>query len=84
MVKTLYADSFALKEKIASSGMKIGYICEILGLSRQGFNKKINGFTPFRAVEVFALCVLLSIPEPEKDKIFLPKKATTELTEVDS
>lgn len=76
MVKTLYADTDALKEKISASGIKIGFLCEKLALSRQGFNKKINGKTAFKVAEVFVLCVLLSISDEEKEKIFLPSRAT--------
>lgn len=74
MAKLLYVDSELLNKKIEESGLKIDYLCEVLGLSRQGFLKKRNGITPFRAAEVFALCYLLKIDTvEEKTKIFKPK-----------
>ncbi len=55
---------------IKNSGYKIGYIAEILGISRQAFNKKLKGDTPFRGSEVYVLCDLLKISDTDKKKIF--------------
>lgn len=74
MGKALHIDVELLDEKIRKSGLKTGFICEQLGLSRQGFWKKANGITPFRVPEVFVLCVLLDINEEDKIKIFYPKE----------
>lgn len=72
MVNTLLLD-----EKINISGLRVGYICETLGLSRNGFDKKRKGKTPFRGSEVFALCILLNITDAiEKTKIFYPESST--------
>ena len=73
MVKSLYVDSELLKKKIKDSGVKTAHISETLGFSRQGFYKKLNGITPFRAAEVYVLCDLLSINDEDKIKIFSPK-----------
>ena len=70
MTKTKSVDSDALTFYIKKSGIKIGLICEILGISRQAFDKKRKGEVAFRASEVYAVCHLLNIPEFEKDKIF--------------
>lgn len=72
MEKILYVDTELLEEKIAKSGIKIGFICETLALSRQGFNKKRRGITPFKAAEVYVLCDLLDIRDDERAKIFTP------------
>lgn len=65
-----------LDERIVSSGLKIGKICENLGLSRNGFDKKRKGKTAFRGSEVFALCVMLNIADDtEKVKIFYPESS---------
>lgn len=76
MATRLNVDSAKLSDKIAKSGLKIGFICEKLGISRTAFGKKMRGDTPFRVVEVFVLCVLLSITEQEKEEIFLSIDAT--------
>ena len=62
-----------LEEKISASGLKVGYIVQKLGISAQAFYKKRKGTTPFRASEIFALCLLLKISDDEKPKIFYPK-----------
>ena len=61
-----------LEQKIADSGLKIGYIAETLGLTRQGFDKKRKGKISFRLAEVYVLCDLLHISGEEKVKIFFP------------
>lgn len=73
MGKALHIDKELLGVKIQESGLKIGFICEQLGMSRQGFWKKANGLTPFRVSEVFVLCSLLNISEEDKIKIFYPE-----------
>lgn len=63
-----------LDDKITESGLKVSFIIEKLGLSHNGFYKKKNGVTPFRTAEVYVLCDLLRITDPEeKEKIFSPK-----------
>lgn len=62
-----------LNKAIDDSGLKLGFIIETLGISRQAFDKKRKGLIPFRASEVFVLCSLLNIPPGEKMKIFYPK-----------
>lgn len=74
MVKTLYigVNSDLLDKYIRESGLKIGYIVEQLGISRQGFIKKKKGQISFKASEVFTLCDLLNIQDDDKQKIFCP------------
>lgn len=69
MCKTQYVDTGLLNDYIDDSGLKIRFICETLGLSRQGFDKKRNGKTPFKAAEIYVLCDLLNITD-DKKKIF--------------
>lgn len=59
-----------LDEYIENSGLKVGFIVEKLGISRQGFDKKRKGITPFRASEIYVLCDLCRIPDLERPKIF--------------
>jgi len=63
-----------LDEQIESSGRKIGYIADTLGLSRNGFDKKRKGKTPFRTAEIYVLCDLLGLSDDEKQEIFFANK----------
>lgn len=73
MSKIQYVDSDELDKKIKDSGIKIDFIIDKLGLSRQGFYKKRKGLTPFKAAEVYVLCDILDISnDDEKSKIFYP------------
>ena len=73
MTKALIVDRDLLLAAIARSGLKMGYIAEILGLSRQGFDKKIKGKTPFRIAEARLLSILIHLSEEEEAKIFTPR-----------
>ena len=74
MVTTQHIDSALLDKAIKNSGLRISHIVEQLGISRQGFNDKRKGRTPFRLSEVYVLCDLLKITSDElKEKIFFPK-----------
>lgn len=57
---------------VKESGLRIGFICERLGISRQAFALKRQGKIPFKGDEVLVLCDLLRIPKKDKIKIFLP------------
>ena len=70
MVKTQYVDTELLDKYIENSGLKLGYIIEKLGISRQAFDRKRKGLVAFRAAEVYVLCDLLKISEEDKPKIF--------------
>lgn len=72
MVKTQDVDTAMLDDYIKRSGLKVRFIVETLGISRQAFDKKRKGEVAFRAPEVYVLCDLLRIPEDMKPKIFLP------------
>lgn len=72
MVKTQDVDTEMLNQYIKDSGLRVGYIVNTLGISRQAFDKKRKGVTAFRAPEVYVLCDLLKIPAEMKPKIFLP------------
>lgn len=67
-------DAVLLDEKINNSGLKVNYIVESLGISREAFYKKKNGRTPFRKSEIYVICDLLKITnDEEKTKIFYPE-----------
>ena len=67
MVNTQLLDKYIVK-----SGLKIGYICERLGITRQAFRKKRLGLFPFKAAEIYVLCEILHITD-DRDAIFIPK-----------
>ena len=70
MVRTQDVDTELLDEYIEKSGLRMGYIVDTLGISRQAFDKKRKGIISFRAPEVYVLCDLLKIPSDIKPKIF--------------
>jgi len=59
-----------LEKYILVSGLKISFLCEMLGISKQGLYKKRIGVTPFKAAEIFVLCDLLKINIEDRQKIF--------------
>ena len=64
-------DTVLLKERIARSGLKMGYIAQYMGLSRMGLYNKVNNRRPFNQYEIEALCQLLRIrSSQEKIAIF--------------
>ena len=73
MVKTQYVDTEKLDNYIEKSGLKIGYIVDNIGISRQAFDMKRKGNISFKASEVYVLCDLLKIPDFDKPKIFAVK-----------
>lgn len=70
MVKTQDVDTELLNEYIKKSGLRMDFIIQTLGISRQAFDRKRKGMTSFRAPEVYVLCDLLKIPDDVKPKIF--------------
>lgn len=63
-----------LDDKIDKSGLRIGFIIEKLGLSRNGFDKKRKGKTPFRVAEIYVLSDLLKLSEDDQEDIFFANK----------
>ena len=60
-----------LQKKIKDSGLKMGFIAEKLGRSRQALRGKIKGETEFLPSEVRVLCELLRLTDEERLLIFL-------------
>lgn len=75
----MLVDTELLNKKIDESGLRITFIVNTLGISRNGFDMKRKGITPFRGSEMYVLCDLLNLNREEKEKIFYPKsKAITD------
>ena len=63
-------DTIALREKIKESGYKLVFIANKIGLTYQGFLKKLNNDSEFKANEIQGLCDLLRIDTGGKEAIF--------------
>ena len=63
-------DTKLLREMIAKSGLKLGYIAQQMGLSRQALQQKINNDRDFKAGEVNELSRLLQLDNPTREAIF--------------
>lgn len=60
-----------LKREIKHSGLKLCYIAEGCGVTRQQLNRKINNIAPFKAAEIQILCNMLHIDDlNKKEQIF--------------
>lgn len=59
-----------LRKKIDESGYKLRFIAKQIGITYQGFLKKINNESEFKAKEIMILCDLLKIDIQEKELIF--------------
>jgi hypothetical protein len=64
-------DTYLLKDRVDKSGLKIGYIADFVGISRQLLWKKINNKSPFNQYEIEKMCNVLGIEDlQEKERIF--------------
>ena len=70
-IKAKYKKTQLLKDAIKKSGYKVEYIFTQMGLSRNGFYKKLNGETPFKDYEIKRLSELLKLTNDEIIDIFL-------------
>ena len=63
-----------LKEIIAKSGLKLEYLAEQCGITRQALSNKVSNRNFFTAKEIEALCKELKITSlTEKERIFFAK-----------
>ena len=60
-----------LQQKIKDSGLKMGFIAEKLGRSRQALSDKIQGKTEFLPSEIRILCELLHLSDDDRRLILL-------------
>lgn len=67
-------NSELLKKIIEESGLKIGFIADYVGISRQLLWKKINNLTPFNQYEIDKMCDVLKITTlRQKESVFFAK-----------
>jgi len=64
------ADTKKLRKKITSSGMSFTYVSSKLGITREGFYKKMANETEFKASEIAMLRKVLGLTVKERDDIF--------------
>lgn len=66
-------DLVMLNEEIKNSGLKKNYIADRMGITVNGFNKKLTGKSDFKLSEAEKLCSILGIDSNKKKlDIFLP------------
>ena len=63
-------DSEALNKVIENSGLKLTFIARALKLSREGFYKKLNNQTEFKASDIVKMQEFLNLSNEQRDKIF--------------
>lgn len=64
-----------LREVIKANGLKLSYIAQEIGISRQTMSMKMTGKREFTAAEIAALCDVLHITRlSDKESIFFAKK----------
>ena len=59
-----------LRENKKKSGLRISFICDRLGLSREAFRLKMNGTREFKVSEMKTLCDVLELTPDVRDAIF--------------
>lgn len=67
-------DSEKLNTAITDSGITITAIAKKLGISREGFYKKLNNETEFKASEISSMQSILNLTNKTRDAIFFAKE----------
>lgn len=67
-------DTKLLSNAITESGIKIIAIASKLGISREGFYKKLNNETEFKASEILQMQNILDLSNEERDNIFFAQQ----------
>jgi hypothetical protein len=63
-----------LKDIIDKSGLKVGFIADYVGISRQSLWNKINNQSPFNQYEIDKMCDVLKITSlKQKESIFFAR-----------
>lgn len=67
-------NSKLLSDEISNSGMTVTFIAQKIGITREGFYKKLNNSTEFKASEIVALQSILRLSNNRRDEIFFANK----------
>lgn len=70
-----------LSDEITDSGMTITAIAKKIGITREGFYKKLNNETEFKASEISALQKILRLTNKKRDEIFFAKEVELKSTQ---
>lgn len=73
-------DTEKLNDAISKSGIQITAIANKLGISREGFYKKLNNETEFKASEISAMQRILGLTNRKRDEIFFAQKVELKST----
>jgi len=73
-------NSKMLSNEIADSGITITAIAKKIGITREGFYKKLNNETEFKASEISALQKILNLSNQKRDQIFFAKEVELKST----
>ena len=73
-------DTEKLNDAILESGIKITAIANKLGISREGFYKKLNNETEFKASEISAMQRILGLTNKKRGEIFFASKVELKST----
>lgn len=71
-----------LGDAISKSGITITAISKKLGITREGFYKKLNNETEFKASEISAVQQILHLTNKKRDEIFFAKKVELKSTDI--
>lgn len=73
-------NSEILRKFINESGMPISFIARKMGITREGFYKKLNNETEFKASEISCLKEILRLTNAERDVIFFAHEVELKAT----
>lgn len=63
-------DGSLFKELIKSKKITLEEVAAVVGITRQGLEKKLTNRSEFKVSELVKLCEFLSLTEEQKQKIF--------------
>ena len=64
-------DADKLRNKIKESGMKIEPLAKAVGLTREGFYKKLDRGTEWTPSQILVFCEILRLNENDRREMFL-------------
>lgn len=75
-----------LRSYIKDSGVKVSFLADKIGISRQALHLKVNGLRPFTQSEIMALKIALHMNDEDFMRIFfaecVPETATKQEAKV--